>query len=182
MPTNNSSFRETFQKQIRPEMQKKYNYKSIMAVPEIEKLVINVGLGEATVDKKHIADAIKEFTIITGQKPAFTTARKSIAGFKLREKMPIGIKITLRKTRMYKFIFRLVHIVFPRIRDFRGIPKTGFDKNGNYNMGLKEQIVFSEVNYDQIKINKGMNLTFVIRNSTPEKSLQLLREMGFPIR
>lgn len=176
------SFYQTFRDQIRPVLQKELNYDSPLAVPNIKKLVINIGVKQAVQDKKHVTEAAHELHLITGQKPIITKAKKSIAGFKLREGMPIGVKVTLRKASMYAFIHRLIHIVFPRIRDFRGLSKKALDQKGNYNIGIREQIIFPEIDYDKIRINKGMNLTFVIQNKNKTESLLLLRKLGFPIK
>ncbi len=177
-----TTFYQEFKNKIRPELQKTHNYSSPLAVPEIKKLVINIGIKQAVQEKKHIADALHELHLITGQKPIITKAKKSIAGFKIREHMPLGVKVTLRKEKMYELIYRLIHIVFPRIRDFRGLSKKSFDKDGNYNIGIREEIIFPEIDYDKIRINKGMNLTFVMKTKGAEESLLVLRRLGFPIQ
>ncbi|MEM1131363.1 MAG: 50S ribosomal protein L5 [Pseudomonadota bacterium] len=161
-------------------MQEKFNYANPMEVPRIEKVVINMGVGEASQDKKKVATAAAEMELISGQKPVITKAKKSIAGFKLREGMPIGCKVTLRKERMYEFLDRFVTIAMPRIRDFRGLNPKSFDGRGNYAMGLKEQIVFPEISYDAIDTVRGMDVIVTTTAKTDDEARELLRLFGFP--
>ncbi|WOE74354.1 50S ribosomal protein L5 [Alterisphingorhabdus coralli] len=161
-------------------MQEKFNYANPMEVPRIEKVVINMGVGEASQDKKKVATAAAEMELISGQKPVITKAKKSIAGFKLREGMPIGCKVTLRKERMYEFLDRFVTIAMPRIRDFRGLNPKSFDGRGNYAMGLKEQIVFPEISYDAIDTVRGMDIIVTTTAKTDDEARELLRLFGFP--
>jgi large subunit ribosomal protein L5 len=153
-----------------------------MAVPRLRKIVVSMSVKQVIQDKNALKDALQELTLITGQKPAFTKAKKSVASFKLRKGMPLGCKVTLRGVNMYAFLYRLIHIVFPRIRDFRGFSKKSFDLQGNYNIGVKEQIIFPEIDYDKIKFNKGMNITFVVSSVSTENSLFLLRKLGVPVK
>lgn len=161
-------------------MQEKFGYKNHMEVPRIEKIVINMGVGEASQDKKKVATAAAEMEKIAGQKPVITKAKKSIAAFKLREGMPIGCKVTLRKERMYEFLDRFVTIAMPRIRDFRGLNPNSFDGRGNYAVGLKEQIVFPEISYDSIDTVRGMDVIVTTTAKTDEEALEMLRLFGFP--
>ena len=155
-------------------------YKNILEVPKLQKIVINMGLGEAVQDSKKVASAVADLTKITGQKPIITKASKSVAGFKLREGMPIGCKVTLRRDRMYEFLDRLITIALPRVRDFRGLNPSSFDGCGNYAMGLKEQIVFPEIDYDQIDTIRGMDIIFVTSAKTDDEARELLRKFDFP--
>jgi len=161
-------------------MTDKFGYKNRLEVPHLEKIVINMGVGEATQDKKRVEAAAAEMEQIAGQKPVITKAKKSIAQFKLREGMPIGVKVTLRRERMYEFLDRLVTIALPRVRDFRGLNPKSFDGRGNYAMGLKEQIVFPEINYDQIDKVRGMDIIVTTTAKTDEEARELLRLFGFP--
>ncbi|MEZ5708198.1 MAG: 50S ribosomal protein L5 [Blastomonas sp.] len=161
-------------------MTEKFGYKNHMEVPKIEKIVINMGVGEASQDKKKVQTAAAEMELIAGQKPVITKAKKSIAGFKLREGMPIGCKVTLRKERMYEFLDRLVTIAMPRIRDFRGLNPKSFDGRGNYAMGLKEQIIFPEISYDAIETVRGMDIIVTTTAKTDDEARELLRLFGFP--
>jgi large subunit ribosomal protein L5 len=161
-------------------MTEKFGYKNRMEVPKIEKIVINMGVGEATQDKKKVEQAASEMEAIAGQKPVVTKAKKSIAQFKLREGMPIGCKVTLRRERMYEFLDRLITIALPRVRDFRGLNPKSFDGRGNYAMGLKEQIVFPEINYDRIDKVRGMDVIVTTTAKTDEDARELLRLFGFP--
>ena len=161
-------------------MTEKFGYKNRLEVPRLEKIVINMGVGEATQDKKRVESAAAEMEAIAGQKPVITKAKKSIAQFKLREGMPIGCKVTLRRERMYEFLDRLVTIALPRVRDFRGLNPRSFDGRGNYAMGLKEQIVFPEINYDQIDMVRGMDVIVTIIVKTDEEACELLRLFNFP--
>jgi len=161
-------------------MTDKFGYKNVYEVPKIEKIVLNMGVGEATQDKKKVEQAAREMELIAGQKPVVTKAKKSIAQFKLREGMPIGCKVTLRRERMYEFLDRLITIAMPRIRDFRGLNAKSFDGRGNYAMGLKEQLVFPEINYDQIDKVRGMDIIVTTTAKTDEEARELLRLFGFP--
>ncbi|BAW80041.1 50S ribosomal protein L5 [Candidatus Nitrosoglobus terrae] len=158
------------------------SYCSIMAVPRIEKLTLNMGVGEATGDKKILERAVDDMAKISGQKPMITRARKSIAGFKIREDWPIGCKVTLRRKRMYEFLDRLINVAIPRIRDFRGFSPNSFDGRGNYNMGIREQIIFPEIDYDQIDAIRGMNITITTTAKTDDEGRALLKEFNFPFR
>jgi large subunit ribosomal protein L5 len=161
-------------------MTEKFGYKNPMEVPKLDKIVLNMGVGEATQDKKRVETAAAEMELIAGQKPVVTKAKKSIATFKLREGMPIGVKVTLRRERMYEFLDRLVTIALPRVRDFRGLNPKSFDGRGNYAMGLKEQIVFPEINYDRIDKVRGMDVIVTTTAKTDEEARELLRLFGFP--
>ena len=166
---------------IRPAMQKEFDYKNPMQVPKLEKIVINMGVGEAAADQKKLDAALAELMLIAGQKPVKTVAKKAIAGFKIREGLPIGCKVTLRKSRMYEFLDRLVTIALPRVRDFRGIPGgKGFDGRGNFAMGLKEQIIFPEINYDKVTDIRGMDIVFVTTAKTDAEAKALLRKFDVP--
>ena len=171
---------EIYTKSIRPELLQQNSYKNILEVPKLQKIVINMGLGEAVQDSKKVASAVADLTKITGQKPIITKASKSVAGFKLREGMPIGCKVTLRRDRMYEFLDRLITIALPRVRDFRGLNPSSFDGCGNYAMGLKEQIVFPEIDYDQIDTIRGMDIIFVTSAKTDDEARELLRKFDFP--
>ncbi len=169
-----------YRERMRSVMREKYGYTNEMQVPRLDKIVLNMGIGEAVADSKKAQAAMKDLALIAGQKPAPTRARKSIAGFKLREDMVIGAKVTLRKDRMYEFLDRLITIALPRVRDFRGLKPTSFDGRGNYAMGLKEHIVFPEINYDQIDQMWGMDIIVCTTAKTDEEARQLLREFQFP--
>lgn len=169
-----------YEADVRPAMQKRFNYGCSMEIPRIEKIVLNMGVGEAVGDSKVINNALSDMTLIAGQKPVVTVAKKSIAGFKLRKGMPIGCKVTLRKTRMYEFLDRLVNIALPRVRDFRGLSAKSFDKNGNFSVGIKEQIVFPEINYDKVDKIRGMDVTVVTTAKTKEEAQELLSLFNMP--
>ncbi|WP_169918219.1 50S ribosomal protein L5 [Spiroplasma monobiae] len=169
-----------YKDKIIPELFKEKQYKSIMQVPKITKVVINMGIGEAVHDTKKLDDAVLELQQITGQKPLVTKAKKSLAVFKLREGMPIGAKVTLRGKRMYEFLDKLISVALPRVRDFRGVPKTSFDKQGNYTMGIKEQIIFPEIDYDKVKKVRGMDITIVTTATNKDESFALLQKIGMP--
>ena len=169
-----------YEERIVPAMTEKFGYKNRMEVPRLEKIVINMGVGEATQDKKRVESAAAEMTLIAGQKPVITKAKKSIAQFKLREGMPIGCKVTLRRDRMYEFLDRLITIALPRVRDFRGLNPKSFDGRGNYALGLKEQIVFPEINYDQIEKVRGMDVIITTTAQTDDEARELLRLFDFP--
>lgn len=161
---------------------KQFGYKSVMQVPRIEKITLNMGVGEAVADKKIMENAVGDMQKIAGQKPVVTLSRKSIAGFKIRDNYPVGCKVTLRKERMYEFLDRLVTIAIPRIRDFRGISGKSFDGRGNYNMGIKEQIIFPEIDYDKVDALRGMNITITTTAKTDDEARALLAEFSFPFR
>jgi len=163
-------------------MMEEHKYQSVMQVPRIQKITINMGLGEALGDKKVLEHAVKDMTSIAGQKPVVTVARKSIAGFKIRDGYPIGAKVTLRRERMYEFLDRLVAVSIPRIRDFRGISPKSFDGRGNYSMGVKEQIIFPEIDYDKIDAVRGMDITITTSAKTDAEALSLLKKFNFPFR
>ena len=172
--------RKLYDDKIVKAMTEKFGYKNAMEVPKIEKIVLNMGVGEATQDKKKVEAAAAEMELIAGQKPVVTRAKKSIAQFKLREGMPIGCKVTLRRERMYEFLDRLITIAMPRIRDFRGVSAKSFDGRGNYAMGLKEQIIFPEINYDRIDQVRGMDVIVTTTARTDEEARELLKLFGFP--
>ena len=171
---------EHYYKNIHPIMIDKFNYKNKFEIPKLNKVVINIGVGEAVKDSKKIDAAIKEISAISGQKPIITRAKKAIATFKLREGMPIGVKVTLRKSHMYEFIDRLINVALPRVRDFRGLNGKSFDGNGNYSMGLKEQIVFPEIDYDNIDTVRGMDICVVTTAKSDEEGKELLKNFDFP--
>jgi len=173
---------ERYKSDVVPKLMKRFGYKNQMQVPRLRKIVVNVGLGEATANPKLIESTVQELAAIAGQKPVVTRARKSIANFKLRQGMPIGVMITLRRERMWEFLDRLVSIVLPRVRDFRGVSSRAFDGAGNYTLGLKEQIVFPEVNFDKVDKVKGMNITVVTTAETNEEAKELLSQLGMPFR
>ncbi|MGR6035848.1 MAG: 50S ribosomal protein L5 [Candidatus Nitrosoglobus sp.] len=164
------------------QLQEQLGYRSIMAVPRIEKLTLNMGVGEAVGDKKILEHAMDDMAKISGQKPMLTRARKSVAGFKIREGWPIGCKVTLRRRQMYEFLDRLINIAIPRIRDFRGLNPKSFDGRGNYNMGIREQIIFPEIDYDQIDAIRGMNITITTTAKTDDEGRALLKAFSFPFR
>ncbi len=172
--------KEFYQKSVAPELMKKFGYKSVMQIPKLDKIVINVGCGEARDNSKVIDAILLDLAAITGQKPIVCKARKSVANFKLREGMNIGAKVTLRGDRMYEFLDRLFNVALPRVRDFRGINPNSFDGRGNYNMGLKEQLIFPEIEYDKIDAVRGMDLCFVTTANTDEEARELLTLMGAP--
>ncbi len=167
---------------VAPELMKKFGYSSIMQVPRIEKITLNMGVGEAVADKKVMEHAVGDMQKIAGQKPVVTKSKKSIAGFKIRENYPVGCKVTLRRARMYEFLDRLVTVAIPRIRDFRGISGKAFDGRGNYNMGIKEQIIFPEIEYDKIDALRGMNITITTSAATDEEARALLLAFKFPLK
>jgi large subunit ribosomal protein L5 len=171
---------DLYTQSIRPDLIKEAGYSNLLQVPKLEKIVINMGIGEAVQDSKKVAAAVSELSLITGQKPITTKAKKSVAGFKLREGMAIGCKVTLRRDRMYEFLDRLITIALPRVRDFRGLNPRSFDGYGNYAMGLKEQIVFPEIDYDRIDSVRGMDIIFVTSAKTDDEARELLRRFSFP--
>lgn len=177
-----SDLRERYRNEVVPALKERFGYKSVMQVPRIEKIVINMGVGEAVQDAKALEAAMRDLAAITGQKPAVTRAKKSIANFKLRAGMPIGCRVTLRGQRMYDFLGKLIHIALPRIRDFRGVSPRSFDGRGNYTLGLREQLIFPEVDYDTIDKVRGMDVTIVTTAKTDEEALELLKALGMPFR
>ena len=177
-----SRFQTMYHDVIVPELTKKFGYKTIMQVPRITKITLNMGVGEAVNDKKMADNAVADMTKIAGQKPAGTRTRKAIANFKIRENMPIGCMVTLRGERMYDFLDRLITIAFPRVRDFRGVSGRAFDGRGNYNIGLKEQIIFPEIEYDKIDTIRGMNISITTTAKTDEEAKALLAGFHFPFR
>ena len=168
--------------EIVPSLKEKYNYKNVMEVPKLEKIVVNIGCGDATSNSKLLEAAMKDLEIITGQKPVATKAKKSIAGFKLREGQAIGCKVTLRGEKMYNFLDKLISITLPRVRDFRGISNKAFDGRGNYTLGLTEQLIFSEIEYDNVVKVRGMDIVFVTTAKTNEEALDLLKGFGMPFK
>jgi large subunit ribosomal protein L5 len=173
---------EKYNNSVRTELANKFAYKSSMQIPRLEKIVINMGVGDAVANSKVLDDAVEELTLIAGQKPVITKAKKSIANFKLREGMPIGCKVTLRGERMYEFFDKLVSISLPRVRDFRGINPNAFDGRGNYTLGVKEQLIFPEINFDKVKKVRGMDIVIVTTAATDEEGRALLTLMGMPFR
>jgi len=177
-----SRFQEIYRNQIVAQLTEKFEYKSVMEVPRITKITLNMGVGEAVSDKKIIENAVGDMTKIAGQKPVVTKAKKAVAGFKIREGYPIGCKVTLRGKRMYEFLDRLVTIAFPRVRDFRGVSGKSFDGRGNYNIGLKEQIIFPEIEYDKIDALRGLNISITTTAKTNDEAKALLAAFKFPFR
>jgi large subunit ribosomal protein L5 len=169
-----------YQNDVVPAMMKEFGYKNSMQVPRLDKITVNVGVGEATQNAKAIDAAVAEITAITGQKPVVTRAKKAIANFKLREGVPIGCMVTLRRERMYEFLDRLIHVALPRVRDFKGISNRAFDGRGNYSLGLREQIIFPEIHADRVEKTRGMTITIATTASTDQEGLALLRLMGMP--
>lgn len=174
--------KDFYKNEITPTLQKKFNYTNIMQTPRLEKVVINIGLGEAIQNPKAIDAAIEDVMAISGQRPVVTRAKKSIAAFKLRAGMPIGVKVTLRSNRMYEFVDRLLNVALPRVRDFQGVSGKSFDGRGNYTLGLKEQLIFPEINFDKIDKLRGMDIVFVTTAKTDEEAKELLRGFGMPFR
>ena len=174
--------KEKYQKEVVPELTKKFGYKNIMQLPKIEKVIINMGVGEAVANPKALDAAVNDLTIIAGQKPILTRAKKSLAAWKLREGMPIGTKVTLRGTRMYQFLDKFINVALPRVRDFRGVSSTAFDGRGNYAVGLKEQLIFPEIEYDKIDKLRGMNIVIVTTAEKDEEARELLKLMGMPFK
>ncbi|CUP04111.1 MAG: 50S ribosomal protein L5 [Catenibacterium mitsuokai] len=171
---------ERYTNEITKNLMKKFGYKSTMQIPKMEKIVINIGVGDAVNNSKFLEEAVEELTLISGQKPIVTTAKKSIAGFKVREGQAIGCKVTLRSERMYEFLDKLVSISLPRVRDFRGVPKNSFDGRGNYTLGVKEQLIFPEIDFDKVAKLRGMDIVFVTTAKTDEEGRALLTELGMP--
>nr|YP_009391289.1 ribosomal protein L5 [Dipterocladia arabiensis]ARW59433.1 ribosomal protein L5 [Dipterocladia arabiensis] len=178
----NNSLQIIYKEKISPQLLKKFEYKNIHEIPKLSKIIISRGIGEAAQNNKIIDKNIEEFKSITGQKPLVTKTKKSIAGFKIRENMPIGLKVTLRKQKMYDFLNKLINLSLPRIRDFRGISTKQFDGRGNYNLGLTEQIIFPEINYDEIDKIRGLNITIVTTAQNDAESLALLKGFGMPFK
>lgn len=174
--------KEKFQNDITPALMSKFNYSSVMEVPKLEKIVINMGIGDAVANSKALDTAVEELATITGQKPVVTKAKKSIAGFRLREGMPIGAKVTLRGERMYQFLDKLVSVSLPRVRDFRGISKKSFDGRGNYTLGVKEQLIFPEIDYDKVSKVRGMDIVIVTTANSDEEARELLTQFGMPFQ
>lgn len=174
--------KDKYTKEVIPSLMKEYQYKSVMEVPKIDKIVVNMGIGDATTNSKLVEAAVHDLELITGAKPVVTKARKSIASFKLREGMPIGAKVTLRGKEMYIFLDKLISVVLPRVRDFRGISSKSFDGRGNYTLGLTEQLIFPEIVYDEVVKVRGMDIVIVTTAKTNEEALHLLTDMGIPFR
>lgn len=169
-----------YKNDVVPALMKKYNYTSIMQCPKIDKVVVNVGVGDVTVNPKALDEVVEEITAITGQKPVITKAKKSIANFKLREGMPIGVKVTLRGERMYEFLDKLFNIDLPRVRDFRGVSRSAFDGRGNYTLGVREQLIFPEINYERVQRVRGMDVVIITTANTNDEAMALLENMGMP--
>ena len=178
--TEKPRLKEYYLKTVVPSLQQEFGYKSVMGVPKVEKISINIGMGEATQNAKLIDGAVTELAAIAGQKPVITKAKKSIAQFKLRENMPIGCMVTLRGTQMYEFLDRLVSITLPRVRDFRGISPKAFDGRGNYTLGIKDQLIFPEIDYNKVEKTKGMNICITTTAKTDREGAALLRQLGMP--
>ena len=174
--------REQYEKEVIPALMKKFNYKSVMQVPKLEKIVINIGLGDTKDNPKVLDNAIADLTAITGQKPVITKAKKSIAAFKLREGANVGCKVTLRKDKMYDFAYKLFNVSLPRVRDFRGLSNNSFDGKGNYSLGIKEQLIFPEIEYEKIDKIRGMDIIFVTTANSDEEAKELLALLGMPFR
>jgi large subunit ribosomal protein L5 len=177
-----SRLKERYEKEVIPALKKEFGYRNVMAIPRIEKVVVNMGLGEATQNAKIIDTGVDEISRITGQKPVTTKAKKSIAQFKVRQGMPIGVMVTLRGERMWDFVDRLIAVALPRVRDFRGVSGRGFDGRGNYTLGLKDQLLFPEIDYMKVDKARGMNISFVTTAKTDEESRKLLQLLGMPFR
>ena len=177
-----NALKEQYEKQVVPALIKKFEYKSTMQVPKLDKIVINIGLGDTRENPKALENAMKELAQITGQKPIITKAKKSIAAFKIREGQDLGCKVTLRKDKMYDFAYKLFNVALPRVRDFRGMSPDSFDGRGNYSMGLKEQLIFPEIEYDKVDKLRGMDIIFVTTAETDEEARELLRLLGMPFK
>ncbi|MDT8450362.1 MAG: 50S ribosomal protein L5 [Wenzhouxiangellaceae bacterium] len=177
-----SRLQDYYRDTVTGQLMEKFGYKSVMQVPKIEKITINMGLGEAVADKKVLDKAVGDLTQIAGQKPIVTTARKSVASFKIRDGYPIGAKVTLRRERMYEFLDRLINVALPRVRDFRGVSTKSFDGQGNFNLGVREQIIFPEINYDQVDAIRGMDIAITTSAANNEEGKALLEAFGFPFR
>ena len=179
-PARHTRLLDLYNSEIKANLMKEFEYKSVMEVPALNKIVVNIGVGDATQDKKRLEEAVEELSVITGQKPIITKAKKSIATFKLREGEPIGCKVTLRGIRMYEFFDKLVSIALPRVRDFRGVSKNSFDGRGNYTLGIKEQLIFPEINYDKVQKVRGMDIIVVTTAKSDEEAYSLLKALGMP--
>ncbi|MDY0276528.1 MAG: 50S ribosomal protein L5 [Acholeplasma sp.] len=177
-----SRLKEKYENIVKPELIKEFNYTSVMEAPRLEKIVINMGLGDAVANSKIIDDAVEELRTLTGQQPVVTKAKKSVSNFKLRDGMPIGAKVTLRGEKMYHFLDKLVSIALPRVRDFRGVSSNAFDGRGNYTLGVKEQIIFPEINLDKIKKVRGMDIVIVTTANTDQECFALLKHLGMPFK
>ncbi|QHS23953.1 50S ribosomal protein L5 [Virgibacillus sp. MSP4-1] len=177
-----SELKSKYRNEIISSLMEKFNYDSVMEVPQIEKIVINMGVGDAVQNAKALDNAVEELTLISGQKPVVTRAKNSIAGFRLREGMPIGAKVTLRGDRMYEFLQKLIDVSLPRVRDFRGVSNKAFDGRGNYTLGVKEQLIFPEINYDKVDKVRGMDIVIVSSANTDEEARELLTQFGMPFR
>ncbi|GAA0503590.1 50S ribosomal protein L5 [Salinibacillus aidingensis] len=177
-----SELKSKYRNEIIPSLMEKFNYDSVMEVPQIEKIVINMGVGDAVQNAKALDNAVEELTLISGQKPVVTRAKNSIAGFRLREGMPIGAKVTLRGNRMYEFLQKLIDVSLPRVRDFRGVSNKAFDGRGNYTLGVKEQLIFPEIDYDKVDKVRGMDIVIVSSANTDEEARELLTQFGMPFR
>ncbi len=177
-----SSIQNRYETVVKPELVKSFNYSSIMEVPKIDKIVVNMGIGDAVFNPKVLDDAVAELELLTGQKPVVTKAKNSIANFKLREGMPIGAKVTLRGAKMYYFLEKLISVALPRVRDFRGISANSFDGRGNYTVGIKEQIIFPEISLDKVKKVRGMDIVIVTTAKTDQEARELLRGLGMPFK
>ena len=174
--------REQYEKEVVPAMMKKFNYTSVMEVPKLDKIVINIGLGDTKENPKSLENAVSELAQITGQKPIITKSKKAIAAFKLRAGVPIGCKVTLRQGKMYDFAEKLFNVALPRVRDFRGVPANSFDGRGNYSMGIKEQVIFPEIEYEKVYKVRGMDIIFVTTANTDEEAKELLKLLGMPFK
>ncbi len=172
--------RETYKNDVFPALKEQFGYENVMQIPKLEKVTLNMGLGEAKENAKVLESAVQEIALITGQRPVVTKARKSIANFKVRAGMPVGAKVTLRGDNMYEFVDKLFNIALPRVRDFKGVSKNSFDGRGNYSMGIKEQLIFPEINYDKVETIKGMNIVFTTSAKTDEEAQALLAGLGMP--
>ena len=174
--------REQYEKEVIPALMKKFNYKSVMEVPKLDKIVLNIGLGDVKDNPKSLENAMNDISIITGQKPVITKARKSIAAFKIREGANIGCKVTLRGEKMYEFVYKFFNVALPRVRDFRGVSANSFDGRGNYSMGIKEQLIFPEIEYDKVDKLRGMDIIFVTTAKSDEEAKELLTLLGMPFK
>src|SRR5690625_223047 len=177
-----NALKQKFQDDVLPSMMEKFNYKSVMQVPTIEKIVINMGVGDAVQNSKALDNAVEELSLISGQRPVVTRAKKSIAGFRLRAGMPVGAKVTLRGERMYEFLQKLIAVSLPRVRDFRGVSNKAFDGRGNYTLGVKEQLIFPEINYDKVSKIRGLDIVIVTTSNTDEEAHELLAQLGMPFQ
>jgi len=177
-----SRLNEKYNNEIRPSLIEKFDYSSVMETPQVEKIVVNMGVGSAVANTKNLDKAVEELSLITGQKPVVTRAKRSIAGFRLREGMPIGTKVTLRGERMYDFLDKLVSVSLPRVRDFRGVNKNAFDGRGNYTLGVKEQLIFPEIDFDDVDKVQGMDIVIVTSANTDEEAKELLTQLGMPFK